>query len=189
MAAGSIVLDGWLTRGRTRLRAGVVVVAAAVSGVLAAVLVLPIVPAASLGSTPIPDVYKESAEQIGWPELVTAVEEAVAGLPPEDRARAVIVAENYAEAGALEVLGRDLPPVYSGHNAYWDWGPPPDDLTVVVTVGWRDLSSQPLPDCTFAGIIANDAGVENQELGRVIAVCPGPRDGWQEAWESFRHLG
>lgn len=46
----------------------------------------------------------------------------VAGLSPQDRHRAAIVCDNYGEAGALDFLGHDLPPVLSGQNTYWLWG-------------------------------------------------------------------
>jgi hypothetical protein len=47
----------------------------------------------------------------------------------------------YAEAAALDVLGSadHLPPVLSGHNAYWMWGAGrASDQTVLVvdTLGW-----------------------------------------------------
>jgi hypothetical protein len=86
---------------------------ATLSGIVAATLVLPIVPVSSLGATPIPELYKESAEQGGWPELATAAEGSVATLAPADRARAVILTANYGEAAGLQLLRHDLPPVYS----------------------------------------------------------------------------
>jgi hypothetical protein len=95
-----------------------------------ALLVLPIVPAASLESTPINDVYAEAGEQVGWPELVATVDGVIGQMPAEDRGAAVILTANYGEAGALELLGAGVP-VVSGHNAYWDWGPPADDRRVV----------------------------------------------------------
>jgi len=50
----------------------------------------------------------------------------------------VILTNDYSEASPLVLLGTGLPPVYSGHNAYLAWGPPPADRTVVVHVGdWR----------------------------------------------------
>jgi 4-amino-4-deoxy-L-arabinose transferase-like glycosyltransferase len=188
LAAGSIVVDGWLRRGRTRLRAVAFGAATAVSGVMAAVLVLPIVPTASLASTPIPDLYGESAEQIGWPELVATVEAAVADLPAADRARAVIVTGNYGEAGALELLGHDLPPVHSGHNGYWDWGPPPDDRTVVVTVGDASRSVPGLLACRMAGRIDNGAGVDNEERREPVHVCLDMHGTWSTIWPLLRHL-
>jgi hypothetical protein len=68
------------------------------------------------------------ADMHGWQELVDTVERVAASLPADQRQRAVVLATNYGEAGALEVLGStlDLPPVVSGHNSYWLW--PPDDL-------------------------------------------------------------
>jgi hypothetical protein len=63
------------------------------------------------------------ADRFGWQEEVDAIQGVVKRLPPEDRAHAGIFADNYGEAGALEFLGHDLPPVISGHNTYWLWGP------------------------------------------------------------------
>jgi len=65
------------------------------------------------------------ADMFGWDELVDAVEQAAASLSPEERARAVVLAQNYGEAGSVEFLGagRELPPVVCGHNSYWDWRP------------------------------------------------------------------
>ncbi len=60
----------------------------------------------------------------GWPELTATVAQAYATLAPEERAHAVIFAQNYGEAAAVEFFGTDysLPPVVSGHNQYYLWG-------------------------------------------------------------------
>ena len=63
------------------------------------------------------------------------MEKVVADLPADQRAHAVIFTYGYSQASALELLGTNLPPIYLGHNAYWNWGPPPADDTVVVLVG------------------------------------------------------
>lgn len=64
------------------------------------------------------------ADMHGWEEIVDDLEAAFRSLPPEDQARARIVADNYGVAGAVDVLGarRGLPPALSGHNSYWMWG-------------------------------------------------------------------
>jgi 4-amino-4-deoxy-L-arabinose transferase-like glycosyltransferase len=62
------------------------------------------------------------ADRFGWQEEVNQITAAVAQLSPEDRAQAGIIVDNYGEAGALDFLGHDLPPVVSGHNNYWLWG-------------------------------------------------------------------
>jgi hypothetical protein len=65
------------------------------------------------------------ADMHGWQELVDTVERVAASLPASEREHAVVLATNYGEAGALDVLGpaRGLPPVVSGHNSYWFWLP------------------------------------------------------------------
>src|SRR6185437_7671071 len=63
------------------------------------------------------------ADRFGWQEEVDQITAAVQQLSPEDRAHVGIIADNYGEAGALDFLGHDLPPVVSGHNNYWLWGP------------------------------------------------------------------
>jgi hypothetical protein len=189
--AGAIVVDGWLARGRPRLRVAAFSLAAVVSGVLLALLALPIVPAASLAKTPIPDVYKESAEQVGWPEFVAFVEGTVATLSPEERGRAVILTSNYGEAGALELLGSGLPPVHSGHNGYWDWGPPAENRTIAILVGgWnRGSWSRFFASCRPRGVFDNGLGLRNEEQGVSVEICRDLRAPWSEIWADFRHLG
>jgi hypothetical protein len=138
MAVGGIVLDQWLARSHRRLKAAAFTVAAALSGLLVALLTLPILPVATYARTTLPAVVPDTANQVGWPQFVATVQQVVEALPPVQRAHAVILTNDYSEASPLVLLGTGLPPVYSGHNAYWDWGPPPADRTVVVHVGdWR----------------------------------------------------
>jgi 4-amino-4-deoxy-L-arabinose transferase-like glycosyltransferase len=188
MAAGAIALDGWLDRGRVRpwILAG----ATTGSALIVALLTLPVLPAATLARTPIPGIYAENAETVGWPELVATVEAAAAGLPADQRARAVILTANYGEAAALQLLGRDLPPAHSGHNAVWRWGPPPDELDVALLVGWNDpvIRSSMFESCTRLATVDNAAGVPNQEQGQPVHVCTGLRRPWSTSWEIVRHL-
>ena len=188
MAAGAIVVDRWL--GHSRPRAAIFGLATVVSCLLVALLVLPVLPAATLATTAIPDLYAENAEQIGWPELARTVEGVVDGLRPEQQARAVILTGNYGEAGALELLGRNLPPVYSGHNSLWDLGPPPDDRTVVVLVGtWEPpWMHGAFADCRMVAPIGNDVDVANEENGQSVTVCARMTRSWSDAWPEFRHL-
>ena len=188
MAAGAILVDRWLRRGR-RWRGATFAGVTAASAVLVVLLVLPVLPAATFATTSIPDLYKESGEQIGWPELVSTVEGVVDGLTPDQRAHAVVVTSNYGEHGALTLLGSDLPPVYSGHNSLWDFGPPPDDRTVVVLVGGTaDWWGRVIPGCEQRATIHNDVGIANDEEDQPVFVCPTMSVPWSQAWPAFRHL-
>jgi hypothetical protein len=189
-AAGAIPLAGWLSRGHIVVRRVVFATAAVVSLVFVATLTLPVLPAESLATSPLPEIYGESAEQIGWPELVATVEGVADGLSPEERADAVILTGNYGEASALVLLGDDLPPVYSGHNAYGHWGPPPEDRDITILVGNWNTSrlNGTLGSCRAAGFIDNAVGIENEERGQAISVCRGRNVRWADAWEDFRFL-
>ena len=190
MAAGALLLDRWLGRGRRRVRAVAFAVAAILSGALIVYLTLPILPLVEYAKTNLPETFPDGAEQVGWPQFVATVEGVAAGLSPADRAQAVILTSNYGEAGALELLGTGLPPVYSGHNAYWDWGPPPADRTVVIHVGdWTtDQWSPYFEDCEVAAHIDDGLGIDNQEQGQAISVCRGLRQPWAVMWPAFRHV-
>jgi 4-amino-4-deoxy-L-arabinose transferase-like glycosyltransferase len=190
MAAGAILLDRWLARGNRRLRAMGFAAAALISGALIAYLTLPILPVATFATTSLPSQVPDSAEQIGWPQLVATVGGVVAALPADERTRAVILTSNYGEAGGLELLGSGLPPVYSGHNAFWDWGPPPADRTVVVHVGdWTAADWSPFfTDCRTVASIDNGLGIENQEQGQAISVCTGLHASWTAIWPRLRQL-
>jgi 4-amino-4-deoxy-L-arabinose transferase-like glycosyltransferase len=187
MAAGAISLDRWLAGGGWRLA----VAGGAWAGSLAivALLTLPVLPPASLATSPVPGIYKESAEQVGWPELVATVEQAVGRLPPETRSRAIILTANYGEAGALQLLGEGLPDVFSGHNSYWSWGPPDDSRTAVVLVGFGEPSrwAGSLGGCVRVATIRNAVAMPNEEHGASVAVCDQVRRRWSDSWIEFRH--
>lgn len=190
MASGGIVVDRWLVRGHERLKAAGFAVVAAVSGLLVVVLTLPILPLATFARTSLPTAFPDTADQIGWPQFVATVEQVVAALPPQERAHAVILADDYSEASPLVLLGSGLPPVFSGHNAYWDWGPPPEDRTVVVHVGdWRPTDwSHYFVGCRVAAHIDNGLGIPSSEQGEAVTVCTGTRASWTTMWPALRTI-
>jgi hypothetical protein len=102
----------------------------------------------------------------------------------------VILTNNYSEASPLVLFGSGLPPIYSGHNAYWTWGPPPADRTVVVHVGDRrptDWSSY-FVGCHDVARIDNGLGVPNGEQGKSVSVCSGLRAPWTTMWPGLRTI-
>ena len=189
IAAGSIPLSGWLDRGRRKLRRAAFGLAALVSGLSAAVILLPIVPVSSLQATPIPSIYGESVAQVGWPELAAQVRQVADGLPADQRARAVILTADYGQYSALVLLGTDLPPVYSGHNSTYDWGRPADgDAPVILVAFDPEAAATDFQGCRVAARIDNGYDLPTQEQGGSIWVCTGPVRPWSELWPSLRHI-
>ncbi len=114
----------------------------------------------------------------------------VAGGVP-DRAHRVILTANYGEAGAIDRYGpaHGLPPAYSGHNAYGQWGPPPDTPGPVIAVGFQPgQASVFLRGCTLATRIRNTGDIDNHENGKPVLVCLGPEHSWSAQWPQIRHL-
>jgi Dolichyl-phosphate-mannose-protein mannosyltransferase len=190
LGIGALPLAEWTRRGGTRVRLGLVTAAVALSGVVSAVVGLPVFPESALSGSPVLAVNPDQGETVGWPEFVDTMATVWRGLPASDRDRAVIFTHNYGEAGAVDLLGgeRELPRAYSGHNAYSEWGPPANDRTVVVLAGFHvAYASTWFTGCRQAAVVHNHAGVDNQESGAPIVVCSGTRAPWSTMWHELTH--
>lgn len=64
-------------------------------------------------------------DRFGWPEMVGTVAQIYNRLPPDERARTAIYANNYGEAGAIDFFGPryGLPKAIGPHQSYHVWGP------------------------------------------------------------------
>src|SRR5437764_3193203 len=169
LAAGALETQAWLARGVARRRTALLGSLVVLSGIVSAVIALPLLPATSAG--PVVAVNSDVGETIGWPDLTRTVASVYRRAGPS----AVIFTSNYGEAGAIDRYGPSLglPTAYSGHNAFGYWGPPPDRPGAVGTVG---LDSSPLSyfrNCHLVGRIRNAAGVDNGENGESVEQCAG----------------
>ena len=139
-------------------------------------------------------VNPDLANEVGWPAFVDTVGQVVERIPPSDRASTIVVTESYQEASALELLrpanGVRIPPVYSGHNGYWYWGPPPDAATNAVVIG--DFSCDQISGryarCAVGALITSPRGVDNDLTGVSILLCSGRLQPWSVLWPQLRHF-
>jgi 4-amino-4-deoxy-L-arabinose transferase-like glycosyltransferase len=187
LAPGAIVVERWSAR--RSLRRALLIVAVAVAAASSAVIALPLVPVDRLADTPIPDLNEEAAETVGWPGLVRSVTRVRHSLPAAERNRAVVFAENYGEAGAIDRFGAALgiPRAYSGHNAYWRFGRPPDGAAPVIVLGYEGEPPN-FVGCHRAASIDNGVDLENEEQGGTVWVCARPEVPWSRLWPRLRHL-
>ena len=74
------------------------------------------------------------ADRFGWQEEVDQIQHAYDALSPADQQKVVLLTSNYGEAGAIDFLGRKLPPARCGQNNYYLWGPGtrPGDILILV---------------------------------------------------------
>jgi 4-amino-4-deoxy-L-arabinose transferase-like glycosyltransferase len=82
----------------------------------------------------LPQMY---ADMQGWPALAETVAGVYHSLPSDDRRRACVFAQNYGQAGAIDLFGPrlGLPKAISGHNSYFLWGPRDCTGDVLIVIG------------------------------------------------------
>ncbi|HEX7020434.1 MAG TPA: glycosyltransferase family 39 protein, partial [Gemmatimonadaceae bacterium] len=80
---------------------------------------------------------QDYADMLGWEEQSQALRAAYRSLTPDEQRDAVIVGNNYGEAGAAEFYRRryGLPPVVSTAGSYWFFGPGERPGKVVISIG------------------------------------------------------
>ena len=192
LAAGSLAAERWIARTRRpQLWRGVVIAAPLVGMVIILPAVLPIVPAGHVHDLPASSQHADLGDTLGWPQLTHTVAAQDAALAHAGQPPTSIFTGFYGEAAALDVLGSAdrLPPVLSGHNAYWMWGPGrASDRTVLVV----DALGQLRPDfasCRLLTTYHAPYHVHNDWTDIPIGVCTGPVAGWRTLWPHLRHYG
>jgi hypothetical protein len=171
----------WAARGRTTARLAVVGGVLALSAAVAWAGLVPVLPVSTYADSFFRGIDDDQPETIGWPEYSAQVRAVVADLPDG----AVVFTGNYGEAGAFEWYGVGAP-VYSGHNGWRSWGPPPDGVGPVVVVLYRDPSVD-FTGCERATTLHNDVGIDNEEEGHGVWVCDGPIGSWSSRWAHLSH--
>jgi hypothetical protein len=192
LAAGSLAAEGWIARARRpRLRRGVVIAAPLVGMAIILPGVLPIVSAGHVRDLPASSQHADIGDTVGWPQLTHAVTAEDAALVRTGQPPTSIFTGYYAEAGALDVLGSayHLPPVLSGHNAFWMWGPGrASDHTVLAVDALGQLRPY-FASCRLLTTYDAPYHVHNDWTGLQIGVCTGPSASWHTLWPRLKHYG
>ncbi len=190
LGAGGVVAESWLRERRGRMLA--LGVAIGVSAAVAALITLPLVPVEDVHTTPIPDVNEDAIETIGWPTFAATVGRVWNRLPPAERSNAVVYASNYGEAGAIARYGPELgiTRAYSGHNAFWRFGRPPDGARPIVVVGYHDpaVLRDDFGGCMLSARIDNGVALDNEEQGAPVWTCATTVEPWSMLWPRLRSL-
>ncbi len=189
------------TAGRLWPKAAIVALVVA-AGAVTAPLALPILPPGAYVSYeetlgfgpprterrhrgPLPQLF---GDQFGWEELVAEVALIYDTLPPDERARTAIFANNYGEAGAVNLFGPryGLPRAISAHQTHFFWGPRGylGDV-VIVLQGDRDDLEQVFESVEQAGVHHHPWGME--EENRPIYLCRGLRIPLPVLWPRLKH--
>ncbi len=130
---------------------------------------------------PLPQDY---ADMLGWEDRAAAVARAYRTLDPLERARAVIIADNWGEAGALEFYGPryGLPHVVSAAGSFYFFGPGRLPGRVAVTLGENAQRLRQLFDSVEAGPHLTDSLTVREERDLTVYICRGIKRTLQDIW-------
>ncbi|HEX6489440.1 MAG TPA: glycosyltransferase family 39 protein [Candidatus Dormibacteraeota bacterium] len=187
LAAGSCALVEWTATKRQWL------LPATASGLVLQALillpvVLPVLPEPVMARSQLPHLRKDFADTVGWHDLVAQVDSIYRGLGAGDQERAVILTNNYGEAGAINTYGRalGLPPAVTGQLTYYYWRPAAMPGPVIAVGLDRGFLGTLFDGCHAAGAVTNSYGLNNEELGAPLTVCATPKLPLAELWPRLK---
>ena len=201
-AAGSVLWERWLSMPRWGALRVVYPLLMILLGAVLAPTLLPILPVSvyiryatalhietpqiehwKLG--PLPQLY---ASQFGWEEMVAQVAAVYNGLPLERRERTAIFAQNFGQAGAIDLFGKKygLPDALSGHQNYFLWGPHGySGESVIVLQGRHEELEKLYTSVEWRAHVSHPYSMPREQGD--IYYCTGLKWPLQEVWPSVKN--
>jgi hypothetical protein len=200
-AAGGVTWESWLARPQLNWIKFGYSILMVLSGVLLAPFAIPVLPVETyiryskalhfqqpaienwkLG--PLPQIY---ADQFGWEEMVATVAHVYNNLSPDIRGKTAIFAQNYGQAGAIDLFGPKfgLPKAISGHQNYFLWGP--RDFTgesVIVLQGRQDRLEDRFASVTRVANVYHPYSMPSEHFD--VFYCRGLKRPLKEMWPELK---
>ena len=202
LAAGGVALEAWTAR--VRALRPIIAGLAVAEGLVVLPMVVPVLPVQALmaythalGKGPSSSEHhrmgvlsQDFADMHGWPEMVSSVARVYDSLPAQERRDTVVLADNYGEAAAVDVLGRPLglPAAASGHNSYYLWGPRNAGRPTVIDIN-GDVSDarKVCATATLAATAGTSPYAMPYEQNVPIVLCRGLRISLGALWPRTKH--
>ena len=137
-------------------------------------------------ATILPQFY---ADRFGWTDMVAQVNAIYHALPPQEQAVTGILASNYGQASAINILGEHdgLPTAISGHQNYWIWGPRGYTGQEMIVINQESLADmkKAYASCKVMAMRANPLAMP-WERGPIY-LCYGRKATYAADWNEFKH--
>jgi hypothetical protein len=127
-------------------------------------------------------------DRFGWPEMVETVARIYNNLPPDERAKTAIYANNYGEAGAIDFFGPryGLPKAISPHQSYYLWGL--RDYTgdeLILLQSKRADAERSCNSVEEVGTVGHPLSMTEEHY--TIFICRGLKQPLRELWPRLKH--
>jgi 4-amino-4-deoxy-L-arabinose transferase-like glycosyltransferase len=129
---------------------------------------------------PLPQIY---ASQFGWEEMVATVAGVYNSLPPDVRPKTAIFAQNFGQAGAIDLFGAKygLPKAISGHQNYFLWGPREyTGESVIVMQGQKGELEQVYDHVEWRAHVSHPYSMPREHID--VYYCRGLKGSLQQMW-------
>ncbi len=128
-------------------------------------------------------------DMLGWDSMTAAVADVYRHLSPSEQAQCAILAGNYGEAGAIDLIGRKyaLPAAISAHNSYYFWGTHGNTGEVVILFGQNAESMKTMFDEVQQAATITDLHAAPAENHLPVYVCRRPKQPLTQIWPSLRY--
>lgn len=127
------------------------------------------------------------ADMFGWEEQVRLVDSVYRALPPSDREKCLVFAENYGEAGAIAIFGEryGLPQPVCASGSFWLWGSGDKSGEVVLSIGLEsEVVSRVFSEFTLVKTIRHPYAIE-EENNIPVYICRKPKVSLKEIWPTL----
>jgi 4-amino-4-deoxy-L-arabinose transferase-like glycosyltransferase len=130
---------------------------------------------------------QDYADMLGWEAQAAAVARVYHALPPDQREKAVLLAGNYGEAGALDFFGPryHLPPAVSPAGSYWFFGPGNKPGEVAVTIGIGQANLERFFDSMAPAARLREPWAVSEEQDLTVFLATHPRLTLQQVWPTL----
>jgi hypothetical protein len=141
----------------------------------------------SMAAEPMPHYFSWC---FGWDGMVRAVAKAYASVPESERADTAIFANDFAAAGAIDIIGPKygLPKAIAGHQSYWLWGPRNYSGQTVIVLGSKpEWEAEHFNEVTVVEQLHNPYAAPWEN--RPVLLCRKPKSPLplSELWPKVKH--
>lgn len=202
IAAGSVVLTEWLQgkwNQNARWAIGIFVVLLLLVSFVQLPYLAPVMPIekfAEYAELPtnaegrLEGLTSDYADMFGWEEQVALVDSVYQTLSADEKANCIIWAENYGEAGAVQLLGKkyDLPAPVCKHGSFWMWGSGKASGEIAISLGNEDGAVDYFfEEKTLIKTIKHKYAID-EEHNIPLYLCRKPKVKLSDYWPEFRAI-